>query len=64
MYHQRRTTVADQLLDGLAFFHFIMVAVANQQKIAGVIGDLLHGFDHGAKKRIGDIAHHQADGFR
>lgn len=46
MDHQRRTAMTDQLLNGLALFLFIVVAITNQQEITGVIRDLFYGFDH------------------
>ena len=63
MDHQRRTAMTDQLLTGLAFFLFIVVAITNQQEITGVIRNLFYGFDHRTEKRIGYIPDHQPDGF-
>ena len=63
VYHERRAAMADQLFDRLTLFLLIMVAVANQQKIAGVISHLFHCFYHRTKERIGNIAHHQTDCF-
>ena len=63
MNHQRRAAVADQLLDGLAFFLLIMIAVADQQKIACLIRDLFNRFHHGAEKGVGNITHYQPNGF-
>ena len=63
MDHQRRTAMTDQLLNGLALFLFIVVAITNQQEISGVIRDLFYGFDHCTEKRIGYIPDHQPDGF-
>ncbi len=52
MHHQRRAAVTNQLLNRLTLFLFVVVAIADQQKIAGVVGDLLHGFHHRAEKGI------------
>ena len=62
--HQRRAAVANQLFNRLALFMEVVIAVTDQQKIAGIVGDLLDGFHHRAEEGVGDIAHHQADGFR
>ena len=64
VHHQRRAAMADQLLYRLALLLHVVVAIANQQKIAGAVGHLFDGFDHRAEEGVGDIAHHQADGFR
>ena len=61
--HQRRAAVADQLLDSLAFLLFVMIAIADQQKIACLIGNLFNRFHHGAEKGIRNIAHHQTNRF-
>ncbi len=63
MDNQCRAAVADQLLNSLAFFLFIVIAIADQQKIPGLIRNLLNRFHHGAEKRIRDITHNQPDGF-
>ena len=57
------TAVANELFNRLTFLLFVMVAVANQQKISGVIGHLLDSFNHCPKEWIGHITDHQADGF-
>ena len=64
MNHQRSAAVADQLFNRLTLFMKAVIAVADQQKIAGIVGNLLDGFDHRAEEGVGDITHHQADGFR
>ena len=56
--------MADQLLYRLALLLHVVVAIANQQNIAGALGHLFYGVDHRAVEGVGDIAHHQADGFR
>ena len=62
VHHQRRAAMANELFNGLTLFLLAVVAVANQQEITGLVGNLLHGFHHGTEERIGDIAHHQTDG--
>ena len=64
VHHQRRAAMADQLLYRLALLLHVVVAIANQQKVAGAVGHLFDGFDHCAEEGVGDIAHHQTDGFR
>ena len=62
MDNKGRAAVANELFNRLTFLLFIMVAVANQQKIPGVIGHLLDSFNHCPKEWIGHISHHQTDG--
>ena len=64
VHHQRSAAMADKLLNCLALFFNAVIPVADQQKVTGVVGHLLDGFDHSAEERIGHVAHHQTDGFR
>ena len=63
MDNKGRAAVANELFNRLTFLLFIMVAVANQQKIPGVIGHLLDSFNHCPKEWIGHITNDQTDGF-
>ena len=53
--HQARATVTDQLLNRLLLLLGIVIAVANQQEVAGGLCHLLDRLDHGAKEGIGNI---------
>ena len=63
VHYQRRAAVTHQLFNRLPLFLLIMVTVTNQQKVTGVACHLIHGFNHCAKKGIGDVADNQAERF-
>ncbi|MNL51273.1 hypothetical protein D3C87_1743600 [compost metagenome] len=56
--HQRRTAMTDQLFNGLTLFLFVVVAIANQQKITGLVRHLFYCFYHRPEKGVRNVADH------